>query len=954
MQSFSNFKSAHGRYCPSLIFSVALFLIHILSVGLAFSQTYTVQGTVKDATNNSPLIGASVLIKSTAIGGSTNLDGKFEFKTNQKSPFTLTISYLGYASQDFEVANADKSMVFVLKPDNKTLGIVNIVSERLSQKQKESALTVEAMDLKSIKETSASNFYEGLGQLKGVDLTSASIGFKIINTRGFNSTSPVRSLQLIDMVDNQSPGLNFSLGNFLGASDLDVLKVDLIVGASGAYYGPNAFNGVISMTTKDPFYSKGTSASVKVGERNLFEMAIRHAQSFRNKKGEEKFAYKFNIFYLKAYDWEADNLDPSNTSDNPQGSFRGWDAVNRYGDENLTQGINNAASRNQRIQFPGLDRWYRTGYMEKDLVDYNTKNFKGSAYLTYRIKEDLELAYGFNIGTGTTVYQGDNRYSLKDILFYQNKIELKKRDKFFVRAYTTHEDAGNSYDAVFTGFKMQDLSSTNNEWSKNYRNYWSINRLSQKVQALPGFPAYNPPFGGTADDFNRFFARYFKSADSTMAIFSDSLSVWHGQARNAADNVLGARPFLRKGTPEFDKEFNNIVSTDVNNGGTRFYDKSALYHIHAEYKFKPTFADVIVGGTYRLYTPNSQGTIFVDTAGRKITNSEVGFYGGAEKRLMDDKLKINLTARLDKNINFKPLFSPAISFVYNFDKINVFRFSFASAIRNPTLGDQYLYYNVGRAILLGNINGIEDLATVESLGDYFDSPNLDRSLIKYFDVPAIKPERVKTLELGYRTTLFEKLYLDASYYYSFYTNFIGYKVGVDIDLDTAINRITFAQPYRVAANSNDLVTTQGFSIGANYFYKFYALNANYSWNVLDRRGSTDGLIPAFNTPEHKYNIGVSGREIEGTVFGKKFRHLGFNINYKWIQGFIFEGSPQFTGFVPTYDMVDVQINKRFPKVYSTFKIGASNALNNKQIQVYGGPRIGRMAYFQITFDVDQR
>lgn len=78
-----------------------------------------------------------------------------------------------------------------------------------------------------------------------------------MNTRGFNSTSPVRTLQVIDGVDNQSPGLNFSLGNFLGASELDVINQEIVVGASSAYYGPGAFNGVISMTTKDPFKYQG-------------------------------------------------------------------------------------------------------------------------------------------------------------------------------------------------------------------------------------------------------------------------------------------------------------------------------------------------------------------------------------------------------------------------------------------------------------------------------------------------------------------------------------------------------------------------------------------------------------------------------------------------------------------------------------------------------------------------
>src|SRR5690606_2130519 len=140
------------------------------------------------------------------------------------------------------------------------------------------------------------------------------MGFKVINTRGFNSTSPVRSLQLIDGVDNQSPGLNFSLGNFLGASDLDVMKVDIIAGASTAFFGPGAFNGVINMTTKSPWLFPGLSASAKVGERNLKEGAIRWAQVFKNKAGKDKFAYKLNLFALTAEDWFAENYEATSNS----------------------------------------------------------------------------------------------------------------------------------------------------------------------------------------------------------------------------------------------------------------------------------------------------------------------------------------------------------------------------------------------------------------------------------------------------------------------------------------------------------------------------------------------------------------------------------------------------------------------------------------------------------------
>ena len=129
------------------------------------------------------------------------------------------------------------------------------------------------------------------------------------------------------------------------------------------------------------------------------------------------------------------------------------------------------------------------------------------------------------------------------------------------------------------------------------------------------------------------------------------------------------------------------------------------------------------------------------------------------------------------------------------------------------------------------------------------------------------------------------------------------------------------------------------------------INGNYSWNKLNKAGSEDPIIPAYNTPEHKYNIGISTRDIHLSNNQSLFRDLSFTINYKWIQGFQYEGSPQFTGNVPTYDLVDMQISKKIPKYSTILKLGASNLLNNLHYEVYGGPYIGRMLYASILLEL---
>lgn len=943
-------------YSTKLITLVAIFILGICTQ--TFAQVQKVTGTVKDKNTKQPLYSATVSIKGSTVGANTDFDGKFSINVDLTTSQTLVVSYLGYEKVELQISKAKTNFDVFLSELVVTSKEVTVQSSRLTEKQKEAPLTVESMDLISIKQTSASNFYEGLGQLKGVDLTSASIGFKVINTRGFNSTSPVRSLQLIDGVDNQAPGLNFSLGNFLGSSELDVQKVDLVVGASSAFFGPNAFNGVISMQTRNPFNSPGLTVMSKVGERGLFETAVRYAQVFKNKAGEDKFAYKINLYYMRAYDWEATNDDATPQSlvgtDNPGG----YDAVNRYGDENFDPRGNNAVTKSSKRQFPGLMIWHRNGYWEKDIVDYNTKNIKLGGAAHYKINSGTELIYSLNFGNGTTVYQGDNRYSLKDILFFQNRLEVKN-ENWFVRAYATHEDAGNSYDAVFTAQLLQNVAKDETRWSGDYQTFWG-GYIRKRAEALPGYPP-SPTF---PDPFD------FEAADSVLNVYRDSVIKWHQEASAIANN--GTSPTTSSptgaiyqntytdefnveryepGTSRFDSALKAITSrVSYLENGSRFYDKSALYNIQGERKFKFGLYELVVGASGRLYTPNSRGSIFSDTAGIKITNSEYGLYAGVERKILNDKVKLNATIRTDKNENFERVYSPAASAVYTSERGDVFRFSLTSAVRNPTLADQYIFFNVGRAILLGNTKGIDSLVTVPSLYSFFNTQKLDS--LEYFNVAPVSPEKVKSVEFGYRATLLSSLFLDASYYFSIYNDFIGYKIGVDTEIDTALKRVYKAQAYRVSANAKDVVFTQGFSAGLTYFFKnFYSLTGNYSWNILDLRGSTDPIIPAFNTPEHKFNLGISGRDIDRYVGPVHLKNWSFSINYKWIQGFTFEGSPQFTGYVPTYDLFDAQISKSVPKINTAFKLGASNLFNKKSLQVYGGPYVGRLAYFSVTYDL---
>lgn len=952
-----------------------LLLLFFIVFSIA-AHTQIIRGVITDASNSEGAYSAVIKEKGTTNGTLADFDGKFQLKLLNGFPATLVISGVGYLEQEITVNSANDNVLVKLAGNPLTLTEMDVIGDRLSDKQKESPLTVESMDAISIKQTASVTFYEGLGNLKGVDLTSASIGFKVINTRGFNSTSPVRSLQIIDGVDNQSPGLNFSLGNFLGASELDIQRVELVQGASGAYFGPNAFNGVISMTTKSPFDYQGVTASVKYGERNLFEGAFRIAQKFKDKKGFDRFAYKANFYYLRADDWHATNYAASTDSEANENNPGGYDAVNKYGDEALSYGYDFYSDSSTRKFYPGLGYFYRDGYKEEDLVDYNTQNIKANIALHYKTRKGVEMLATSNFGYGTTVYQGDNRYSLKNILFFQNKFEIRQKDKFFVRFYATNEDASDSYDAVVTAFLLQNnnkpqglpfATSSNGTWNQDYANWYQNNianvSTGQLFDVCPILFGVNFPVNGPGYDW--------QLADSLLALLNDSLMVWHQQASDYANNQIlpGQAPYFPAGSPQYDSAFAAITSRPLGQGGSKIFDKSALYHLHGEYKWKFKTAneskarkgwykftqalstvDFTVGGNVRLYVPNTSGTIFIDTGNVKITNWELGAYFGFEKRW--EKIKLNGTLRMDKNQNFDFLFSPAVSLIYTPHKSHILRFSFASAIRNPTLADQYLNYNVGRAILAGNINGFDSLITVESFYNYLETPG-NFSVLNYFNLAPVKPEQVRSFEIGYRGTFWKRWYVDASYYVSLYQDFIGYKIGIKSTFAPVTYFPNRPQPFRVATNSPDLVLTQGFSIQSNlYFAKYLSFNANYTWCELNMLGSTDPIIPAFNTPQHKFNVGIDGRDIQLKLGKLKINNWGFNINFKWIDGFQYTGSPQFTGLVPSYYMLDAQLNYTLKAAHLTFKLGAQNLTNNMAFQVYGGPRVGRLVYFSVLFDMD--
>lgn len=944
---------------------IYLFIVSLFFCGITYAQT-SISGSVKDS-KNQPIPGANVKVVGDSAGTVTDGDGNFSLSTSKKPPFDIEVSSVGYGSTTASVTANNQKMNVSLSEQQTQLDEIVVSASRAPEKVRESPVTIERMTIKDVKRTASPTFYDGLENLKEVQMNTSSMSFKSINTRGFATVANTRFMQLVDGMDNSSPLLNFVLGNLIGVSDIDVASVELLPGASSALYGANAFNGILFMNSKSPFKYQGISAYAKYGQTNqraaganeYYDYGVRAAHKFN-----DYFAAKANFTYMNGTDWWATDY-TDKTVEGRDRSHHNYNGMNVYGDEATTNirsvasGLLNAGAITpaQFSVFNAIlpnENVSRTGYNEIDLTDNKVRNAKIDFSLHARPfgNENLEIIWQSKFGFGNSVYQGANRYYLNGFSMQQHKLELTGKN-FFLRGYFTTEDGGNSYDMLFTGLNI------NRAWKPDAT--W---------------------FGQYAGAF----------VQSTLAGATPT------QAHAAARNVADTGRFL-PGTPEFQNAFNQVTADSNVLTGSKLVDNSKIYHSDANYNFRDIvkFAEIQVGGSYRRYDLNSFGRIYTDTPQfGGIKYDEYGVYTQVQKKMMEDRLKFTGSVRYDKADNFDGNYSPRVSFVYSAGeaKNHIFRGSFQTGFRNPTTQDQYIGFNVGNAILLGsapdNLTRYEETLPVTSpLGQslvgtsttingnnaYFNSytaqsvqafaalaptnPLAAAALLVRTDVDLVKPETVKAFELGYRGEL-KGFNIDINGYYNIYNDFIGNLTVVAPLYGTAQDAPDLTQgPANAGVQSVDALSTGnsrafqlytntdieikslGFGIGlSKKLPRNFEVSANYNYAEFDFDQAKDPSFEAgFNTPKHRVKASISNDNL--------FKNFGFNISGRWNDEYLWE-STFADGMVDAATVIDAQISYLVPSIKSTFKIGATNIGGQEYRQLLGPGLIGQQYFLSFT------
>jgi len=999
------------------IWGSVLPLVVFLSLGtsIALAQT-TISGTVTDADTKETLVGVNILVKGKVIGTITDLSGKFTLNVNQEPPFTLVFSMVGFGSKEVEITGGISNLSVELGESTILGQEVVISASRVEESILKSPVSVEKMDIIAIRDVPQASFYDALNNMKGVEMSTQSLTFKSFNTRGFNANGNVRTVQLIDGMDNQAPGLNFSVGNIVGISELDLESVELLPGASSALYGPNAINGILLMNSKNPFQYQGLSVNVRTGlmdqkdrttqATGFYDFSARYAKAIN-----DKLAFKVNLSYLKADDWQANDfrdqsllngsrIDNGNRITNP-----GYNGVNIYGDEtnvnmnSVAQGMV-AAGALPAALLPLIPQAFvsRTGYRESDLADYGTKSLKLNAALHYRINDRVEAIIQGNYGYGTTVYTGADRYSIANFKLGQYKAELKGAN-WFLRGYTTQERSG---DAFAVGIAAQGI---NEAWKPS--TLWFPQYVGAFAQARAG------------------------GMDNAMA---------HDAARAFADQGR-----LVPGTAAFDAAKNAVVNRPIPGNatgvGAKFVDKTNLYHVEGSYKFTEVkWADFVIGANFRTYQLDSEKTLFAtDENGDEFSINEFGGYIQGAKSLFNDKFRLTASARYDKNENFEGQVSPRVSGVYSAGNHN-FRASYQTGFRMPTTQDQYIDLVTPQARLIGGLplfrdrynftgNPVYSLATVTSFGGAVlagtqpSSPIYQASiqqatqlaitqatsivtqqvlagLIPAAQAPAaiaalvpsivpqiaaqlvpanaaaaakdklvpyqpstFQPEIVKSYEVGYKGLFANKLLIDTYAYFNSFENFIGGQVliqdknfnpanpasALGLNLLSSNSRNIYSMP----VNRTEIIKSWGWAFGADYrLPKNYTLGGNVSYNTLQNLDelAITGFQPSFNTPEYRYVVNFANREV--------VKNLGFALSYRWQGEFAWQSSivapevsSQQLSVMPAFGTFDAQMSVKMKALKSILKIGGSNLFNSTGYrQAWGNPTVGSMYYVSLTFD----
>jgi outer membrane receptor for ferrienterochelin and colicins len=644
----------------------------------ASAQSGRISGTVSDS-SHAALAGTQVSVVGTRLNATSDIGGHYSISGVPAGTYDVRVQRIGQRARVISgvvvKAGEDTRLDAALATVPLSLGGMVVSASRRAEKITDAPATITRIDAAAIANTVGNSFAPALKEVKGIDFIQVGVTSVAVNARGFNSAFNNRMLMMEDNRIAVLPENGLPVGTFSPTTKLDLAGIEVLVGPGSALYGPDASNGVLTLSTKDPREFPGSSFEVDGGARSFVDVQGRQAGVF----SEGKLGYKISGEYQRAKDFENKNIYApiSGTTPSPELS-----------------------------------------------ADWNTNVMRGSGALVYYMPNlsRLELNAGASKSNGigqTSV----GRNQLVNWQYREGQLKFT-HPNWFAQAYATQSLSGDTYQLNAYSQNRLRFPTISEDSVRHLSDFPAEGRLMaaeiQNTFVVPQANGLRLTYGGQyRHDIVSSKRQWLVDRNTGKDITTDQKGVY-GQAEMPITSMLRAVAAAR-----YDKHdlFDGVWSPKAALLFTPMVDQTFRVTYNQAYKsptvlqygfYFPDFAPFVgVWGNPNGYTIKDKNGAVVNTIApispEKNTTWELGYKG-----VVADRLFIDITGYRSK---FKKFMSPLViianstsatapTYAYDSKTGELLKSATANPAQIPLT-----YFNVGNAQITGTDMGVKFLVT---------------------------------------------------------------------------------------------------------------------------------------------------------------------------------------------------------------------------------------------------
>lgn len=414
---------------------IALFFIALP----VFSQT-KITGTVSSETGDK-LKGASITIKGTSEGTTTDDQGNFSLTTSKTPPFDILISHTGFGDKTISYKTVGQALSVSLNEEVIENAAVIISASKRPEKVQEAPASVSVITAKALEGTPNIDPVRNLINVPGVQVQQQSAARFNIEMRGAAGLFGTSVFPILDYRSLITPGGGAFQSDASGISNIDVQRIEVVRGPGSALYGPGVTSGIVHFISKSPINYPGTTVEIMGGQLSTFGATVRHAGANKNKT----FGFKINGYYRRGNEFV---LDSSQGTTSASGVFRSQIAkfAKKIVQPNITAGgyVNVKDTTSEVL----LTQQQLDPDGDGNMMQDDWKNHSVNATLEFRPKNNLNINVSGGINNGSAVFYN----SQGEGLFQQNEYWLQTRvqaGNLFGQIYYVSNDGGSKEKPTF-------------------------------------------------------------------------------------------------------------------------------------------------------------------------------------------------------------------------------------------------------------------------------------------------------------------------------------------------------------------------------------------------------------------------------------------------------------------------------------------------------------------------